>query len=213
MFGHAKGAFTGATSARPGRFEAAHGGTLLLDEIGEISPSIQVKLLRVLQEQEIVRLGENHARKVDVRVVTATHRDLAAMVARGEFREDLYYRLRVLPLEVPALRERKEDISLLANKLLDDIKEQYKHENLKLAQETILALEKYDWPGNIRQLSNALEYAVVHADGFTILPHHLPPEVREARPTIHRIVPIASDCRGRLLSGASILPTDSSSRG
>lgn len=195
LFGHAKGAFTGATSARPGRFEAAHGGTLLLDEIGEISPSIQVKLLRVLQEREIVRVGENHARQVDVRVITATHRDLAAMVTRGEFREDLYYRLRVLPLEVPALRERKEDISLLANKLLDDIRKQYKRDNLKLAQETILALEKYDWPGNIRQLSNALEYAVVHADGVAILPHHLPPEVHEARPAIHRIVsitPVAS---------------------
>jgi two-component system response regulator HydG len=192
LFGHAKGAFTGATSARPGRFEAAHGGTLLLDEIGEISPSIQVKLLRVLQEREVVRLGENHARKVDVRVITATHRDLAAMVAQGEFREDLYYRLRVLPLEVPALRERKEDISLLASKLLDDIRQQYQRENLRLAQETLLALEKYDWPGNIRQLSNALEYAVVHADGVTILPDHLPPEVQGAKPLMHRIAPIAS---------------------
>jgi two-component system, NtrC family, response regulator HydG len=181
LFGHAKGAFTGATSARPGRFEAAHGGTLLLDEIGEIPPSIQVKLLRVLQEREVVRLGENHARPVDVRVVTATHRDLLAMVAQGEFREDLYYRLRVLPLEVPALRERKEDIPLLASKLLDDLKGQYRRENLKLAQETTLMLDKYDWPGNIRQLSNALEYAVVHADGATVLPQHLPPEVREAK--------------------------------
>lgn len=196
LFGHAKGAFTGATSSRPGRFEAAHGGTLLLDEIGEISPNIQVKLLRVIQEREIVRLGENHARKVDVRVVTATHRDLAAMVARGEFREDLYYRLRVLPLEVPALRERKEDIFLLANKLLDDIKEQYKRENLKIAQETIMSLEKYDWPGNIRQLANALEFAVVHADGNTILPAHLPPEVRDAKPAVHRIVPIAQVSAG-----------------
>lgn len=191
LFGHAKGAFTGAMAARPGRFEAAHGGTLLLDEIGEISPGIQVKLLRVLQEREIVRVGENHARQVDVRVITATHRDLAAMVARGEFREDLYYRLRVLPLEVPALRERKEDISLLASKLMDDLREQYKRENLRLGQETLLMLEKYNWPGNIRQLSNALEYAVVHADGVTILPRHLPPEVREARPAGHRIVPIA----------------------
>jgi two-component system response regulator HydG len=190
LFGHAKGAFTGATAARLGRFEAAHGGTLLLDEIGEISPNIQVKLLRVLQEREVVRLGENHARHVDVRVITATHRDLASMVARGEFREDLYYRLRVLPLEVPALRMRKEDIPLLANKLLGDLMEQYQYGNLKLAQETILALGKYDWPGNIRQLSNALEYAVVHADGVMILPHHLPPEVRETKSTAHRIVPI-----------------------
>lgn len=189
LFGHAKGAFTGATAARLGRFEAAHGGTLLLDEIGEISPGIQVKLLRVLQEREIVRLGENHARTVDVRVIAATHRDLADMVARGEFREDLYYRLRVLPLDVPALRERKEDISLLANKLLADLGEQYKRDNLRLAHETLLTLENYDWPGNIRQLSNALEYAVVHADGAAILPHHLPPEVRAALPAGRRIVP------------------------
>ena len=151
---------------------------MLLDEIGEIAPGIQVKLLRVLQEREVVRVGENHARKVDVRVIAATHRDLASMVARGEFREDLYYRLRVLPLEVPALRKRKEDIAQLAYKLLDDLKKQYARENIKLAQDTILALGKYDWPGNIRQLSNALEYAVVHADDVTIQPYHLPPEVR-----------------------------------
>ncbi len=177
LFGHAKGAFTGATAARAGRFEAAGGGTLLLDEIGEITPGTQVKLLRVLQEREIVRLGENHARPVDVRVIAATHRDLAAMVARGEFREDLYYRLRVLPLNVPPLRERKEDIAQLANKLLDGLREQYKRARLSLAHETLLALERHDWPGNVRQLSNALEYAVVHADGAEILPQHLPPEV------------------------------------
>ena len=115
LFGYAKGAFTGAATAKIGRFEAADGGTLLLDEIGEIPLGIQVKLLRVLQEREVVRLGENHARPVNVRVIAATHRNLAAMVERGEFREDLYYRLRVLPLHVPPLRERKEDISLLVN--------------------------------------------------------------------------------------------------
>jgi len=115
---------------------------------------------------------------VDVRVIAATHRDLGAMVERGEFREDLYYRLRVLPLHVPSLRDRREDIALLASKLLDDLRVRYKRDtNLRLAHDTLLALEAYDWPGNIRQLSNAIEYALVHADGFTILPRHLPPEV------------------------------------
>lgn len=185
LFGHARGAFTGASAARAGRFEAAHGGTLLLDEIGEISPSIQVKLLRVLQEREIVRLGENHARRLDVRVIAATHRDLAAMVPRGEFREDLYYRLRVLPLHVPPLRERKEDIPLLANKLLDDLAQRYRRDGIRLAHEALLALEACDWPGNIRQLSNALEYAVVHSDDAVIRPQHLPPEIQTAAPTVH----------------------------
>lgn len=180
LFGHARGAFTGAASARPGRFEAAHGGTLLLDEIGEISPNIQVKLLRVLQEREVVRLGENHARKVDVRVIAATHRDIAAMVKRGEFREDLFYRLCILPLHVPPLRERKEDIALLSGRLLKNLCERYRRENVQLSHESLLMLEAYDWPGNIRQLSNVLEYALVHTDKQTILPHHLPVEVRNA---------------------------------
>ena len=139
LFGHAKGAFSGATALRLGRFEAASGGTLLLDEIGEISLSIQTKLLRVLQEREIVRVGENHPRKIDVRVIAATHRDLAAMVKRGEFREDLYYRLRVLPLEVPALREHREDIPLLASKLLGDLTERYQRPALALSAEAMTA--------------------------------------------------------------------------
>ena len=178
LFGYAKGAFTGATSAKIGRFEAAEGGTLLLDEIGEISLGIQVKLLRVLQEREVVRLGENFARPVNVRVIASTHRNLAAMVERREFREDLYYRLRVLPLHVPALRDRKEDIPMLANKLLNDLGKKYERDNMRLDHETVLALIAYDWPGNIRQLINALEYALVNADGPNILPPHLPPEVQ-----------------------------------
>ncbi|WP_296639354.1 sigma 54-interacting transcriptional regulator [Thiobacillus sp. 65-1402] len=182
LFGYAKGAFTGATVAKIGRFEAAEGGTLLLDEVGEIPLGTQVKLLRVLQEKEVVRLGENHARPVNVRVIAATHRNLAAMVERGGFREDLYYRLRVLPLHVPPLRERKEDISMLANKLLGDLGKRYKRDNLRLAHEALLALEAYDWPGNIRQLFNALEYALVHADGPTILPQHFPPEIEYVAP-------------------------------
>ena len=177
LFGHAKGAFSGATGARLGRFEAANGGTLLLDEIGEISLATQTRLLRVLQEREIVRVGENHPRKVDVRVVAATHRDLAAMVGRGEFREDLYYRLRVLPLHVPALRERREDIPLLASTLLGELAERYRRPDLRLSAEAIVATEAYTWPGNVRQLFNTLEHAVVHSDGPTILPRHLLPEL------------------------------------
>jgi DNA-binding NtrC family response regulator len=182
LFGHAKGAFSGATAVRLGRFEAGSGGTLLLDEIGEVSLAIQTKLLRVIQEREIVRVGENLPRKVDVRVIAATHRDLAAMVKRGEFREDLYYRLRVLPLEVPALREHREDIPLLAAKLLGDLTERYRRPDLTLSAQAMTALETYDWPGNVRHLFNALEYAVVQAEGTTIEPKHLLGEVLAGAP-------------------------------
>ncbi|KON81845.1 sigma-54-dependent Fis family transcriptional regulator [Azoarcus sp. PA01] len=188
LFGHAKGSFSGATGARLGRFEAANGGTLLLDEIGEISAATQTRLLRVLQEREIVRVGENHPRKVDVRVVAATHRDLAAMVGRGEFREDLYYRLHVLPLHVPALRERREDIALLASRLLGELGERYRRTDLRLSPEAIVAMESYHWPGNVRQLFNALEYAVVNSDGATILPQHLLPEVVAPVEATHEVL-------------------------
>ncbi|OGS98217.1 MAG: sigma-54-dependent Fis family transcriptional regulator [Gallionellales bacterium RIFCSPLOWO2_12_FULL_59_22] len=183
LFGHARGAFTGATTAREGRFEAAHGGTLLLDEIGEVPLNIQVKLLRVLQEREIERLGENQPRKVDVRIIAATHRDLPAMVASGDFRADLYYRLRVLPLHLPALRERREDIPLLANSMLANILARNQGRDLQLSGEAFAALSAYGWPGNVRELGNALEYAAVHADGTAILTRHLPPEIQE---TAHR---------------------------
>lgn len=183
LFGHARGAFSGATAARLGRFEAANGGTLLLDEIGEISPATQIRLLRVLQEREIVRVGENLPRRVDVRVIAATHRDLSAMVKRGEFREDLYYRLRVLPVHVPALREHPDDIPLLTSKLLGDLAERYRRPDLRLSPEAMQAMESHDWPGNVRQLFNALEYAVVQSDGPTILPRHLLPELAAAAVT------------------------------
>ena len=179
LFGHARGAFTGAAAAREGRFEAAHGGTLLLDEIGEVPLSVQVKLLRVLQEREIERLGENQTRKGDVRIIAATHRDLPAMVSRGEFRADLYYRLRVLPLHLPALRERREDIPLLANSMLANMLIRHPGRDLQISGEALDALSAYGWPGNVRELGNALEYAMVHVDGTTILARHLPPEIRE----------------------------------
>ncbi|MBF0295303.1 MAG: sigma 54-interacting transcriptional regulator [Magnetococcales bacterium] len=177
LFGHARGAFTGAESARMGRFEAAHGGTILLDEIGEISPAIQVKLLRVLQEREVERLGENVPRPVDVRVVAATNRDLRAMVRAGDFREDLYYRLNVLPIRMPALRERPEDVPLLAQTLLENFGKPSGRERVRLSEEALVVLQAYVWPGNVRELGNALEYALVHGDGEWILPRHLPAEV------------------------------------
>ncbi len=171
-------------------FEAADGGTLLLDEIGDIPPGTQVKLLRVLQERKIVRLGENHTRPVNVRVIAATHHNLLSMVERGDFREDLYYRLRVIPLHVPALRERKEDIPMISNKLLSDLSARYKREVVGLSPDALLALVAYNWPGNIRQLFNALEYAIVHADDATIQRLHLPPEIRhESTPSARSTLP------------------------
>ncbi|WP_435627837.1 sigma-54 interaction domain-containing protein [Candidatus Ferrigenium straubiae] len=187
LFGHARGAFTGAATAREGRFEAANGGTLLLDEIGEVPLSVQVKLLRVLQEREIERLGENQTRKVDVRIIAATHRDLPAMVNSGEFRADLYYRLRVLPLHVPALRERREDIPLLVSTMLTNMLARHPGRDIQLSNEALDALAAYSWPGNVRELVNALEYAMVHVDGTSILPRHLPPEIQEAAHQVDEI--------------------------
>jgi transcriptional regulator with PAS, ATPase and Fis domain len=176
LFGHGRGAYTGATTARKGRFEAAHTGTLLLDEIGEISPAIQVKLLRVLQEREVERLGENTPRKVDVRIIAATNRNLFEMVRAGTFREDLYYRLRVLPIQTPTLRSRSDDIPLLVQHLLSEMASRYGR-NLEISPEALQALENYDWPGNIRELVNVLEFAFVQSDGSNILPSHFPPEI------------------------------------
>jgi formate hydrogenlyase transcriptional activator len=161
LFGHEKGAFTGAIAQKAGRFEAANKGTLFLDEIGDIPLELQAKLLRILQEQEFERLGGNRTHKVDVRLVAATHRDLAAMIKQGTFREDLYYRLKVFPISVPALRQRSEDIPKLVwyftaaharpmNKRIDSI-----------PSETMDALMRYRWPGNVRELENFIERAVI----------------------------------------------------
>ncbi len=194
LFGHSKGAFTGATADRPGRFEAADGGTLLLDEIGEVPLGTQVKLLRVLQEKEVVRLGENHARKVNVRIIAATHRDLLSMIKNGEFRSDLYYRLRVLPLRVPSLRERRDDIPLLASTILSGLTRHYKREDVTLSTQAVDVLLGYDWPGNVRELVNAMEYALVHAEGTAIQPRHFPVELRDTIPP-----PVISEGKGDAL--------------
>jgi DNA-binding NtrC family response regulator len=179
LFGHAKGAFTGATEARPGKFVQADGGTLFLDEIGELPLSLQVKLLRVLQEREITPVGDARTRVVDVRIIAATNRDLEVMVREGRFRHDLYYRLDVLPIRLPALRERPEDIPLLARHFLESM-------NLRLGRtvtmgEDVLALLKlYAWPGNVREMENLFERLVVLNRGGAIHVEDLPPRLRGA---------------------------------
>ncbi|MEW6163858.1 MAG: nif-specific transcriptional activator NifA [Pseudomonadota bacterium] len=167
LFGHEKGAFTGAVGARKGRFEAADGGTLFLDEIGEISPAFQAKLLRVLQEGEFERVGGSRTVKVDVRVIAATHRDLEAAVDAGDFREDLYYRLNVMPIALPSLRERGEDIPDLARHLAARIGEQ-QGRALVLQESAIRRLTQYGWPGNVRELENCLERAAVMSENGAI---------------------------------------------
>jgi len=156
LFGHEKGAFTGAISARQGRFELAEGGTLFLDEIGDMSLNMQVKLLRVLQERTFERVGSNKSIEADVRIIAATHRDLEEAIIEGKFREDLFYRLNVFPIEMPPLRERVEDIPLLVNELIRRI-EHEKRGSVRLTQAAILALCQYNWPGNVRELANLVE--------------------------------------------------------
>jgi DNA-binding NtrC family response regulator len=180
--GHARGAFTGASQDRPGLFEAAQGGTLLLDEVGEVSPGMQVKLLRVLQERETRRVGENKVRRIDVRVVAATNRDLAHGVAGGDFRQDLYYRLKVVELHVPALRERRADILPLARVLLASSAMWMKRDISGFSPAAADQLVRYDWPGNVRELANAMERAVALAQGARVEVEDLPEEVRHAFP-------------------------------
>jgi two-component system response regulator HydG len=182
LFGHARGAFTGATQDRPGLFEAASTGTLLLDEVGEVSQAMQVKLLRVLQEREIRRVGENKSRRIDVRVVAATNRDLAQGVAGDTFRQDLYYRLKVVELHVPPLRERRDDILPLARVLLTDAALRMKRKISGLAPNVADQLLRYEWPGNVRELENAMERAVALARGGRVELEDLPEEVRRAVP-------------------------------
>lgn len=182
LFGHARGAFTGATHDRPGLFEAANSGTLLLDEVGDISPAMQVKLLRVLQEREIRRVGETKMRKVDVRIIAATNRDLAQQVANGAFRQDLYYRLKVVEIRVPPLRERREDILPLARVLLADASTRMKRPMSGIDSDAAAQLLRYGWPGNTRELENALERAVALARGTQVELRDLPDELNQIAP-------------------------------
>jgi DNA-binding NtrC family response regulator len=180
LFGHVRGAFTGAQAARPGLFREADHGTLFLDEIGDISPALQSRLLRVLQEQEIVPVGAETPIKVDVRIIAATHRDLAQLVKEGRFREDLYYRLNVVTITLPPLRERRQDIPLLIDNLLKRLGHRHDRAPVAVDPEAQRALLAYDWPGNVRELLNVLERALVLASQDVIGPEHLPPEVRQA---------------------------------
>jgi two-component system response regulator HydG len=182
LFGHVRGAFTGATSDRPGLFEAANQGTLLLDEIGSISPGMQVRLLRVLQEREIRRVGENRSRSVNVRVVAATNQDLALEVARGTFRQDLYYRLKVVELHIPPLRERREDILPLARLLLVDAALRMNREVAGVTPRAADQLLRYAWPGNVRELENAMERGVALTTGPRVDLQDLPEELRLSIP-------------------------------
>lgn len=179
LFGHKRGSFTGAIADSKGKFEEASGGTLFLDEVSAMPPVLQPKLLRVLQEQEIVRLGESTPRKVNVRIVAATNRDLQTMITDGAFREDLYFRLAVVPIGLPPLRERREDIPLLAEHFLKRACERHKLGELQLEREVFAALSSYSWPGNVRELENTVERMSVLAPGNTITLEDLPENIRQ----------------------------------
>jgi transcriptional regulator with GAF, ATPase, and Fis domain len=182
LFGYKRGAFTDARTDHPGRFMAADGGTLFLDEIGDTSPSFQVKLLRAVQEGEIQPLGERTARKVDVRIVAATNRDLAAMVRERAFREDLYYRLRVVALDLPALRKRREDIPLLTEHLLRRVARRRGKSVTSISPAALRLLYDYPFPGNVRELENAMERAVALCAGNVVQVGDLPPEIASGQP-------------------------------
>jgi DNA-binding NtrC family response regulator len=178
LFGYERGAFTGAAQQRKGKFELASGGTIFLDEIGDMNPVTQAKVLRALENRKIERLGGTHSIDVDVRVISATHRDLQAEIAAGRFREDLYYRLRVVTLELPPLREHKEDLALLAEAFLSQLGARHNH-RARLSRAAMDLLRAYDWPGNVRELRNALERSLVLCAGDEIRAEDLPAEIRE----------------------------------
>src|SRR6185312_7793202 len=183
LFGHVKGSFTGAVDNRTGRFEAAHAGSIFLDEINSTSPKLQVKLLRVLQEGEFERVGDNNTRKVDTRIVAATNRDLLDEIETGRFREDLYYRLNVVPIYLPPLRERREDVGPLVEFFLRRYADQNRKDVRRVSPEAMRLLREHDWPGNVRELQNYVERAVVLGEGPELTIEHLPPQLRgEALP-------------------------------
>jgi DNA-binding NtrC family response regulator len=178
FFGHEKGSFTGATSARPGAFERANGGTIFLDELGELRLDLQPKLLRVLENREVRRVGGNDVIEVDVRVIAATNRDLAKEVAQGNFREDLYFRLSVINIQLPPLRERREDIPHLARAMLGDPEIVARHGPLRISPAAMNVLMNYGWPGNVRELTNVVSHVLTFAEGEEIQVDHLPARLR-----------------------------------
>jgi two-component system, NtrC family, response regulator HydG len=208
LFGHVRGAFTSAVADRIGRFELAHRGTIFLDEIGDLPLPLQVKLLRVLQEREFERVGSAKTTKVDLRILAATNRNLGALVAAGEFREDLYYRLNVVPIELPPLRSHAEDVPLISGSILAKLAVRSQRPAKQLTPQTMKALMDYDWPGNVRELENALEYAVVTSVDDWIQPGDLPPRMavkqREGNGTLAAAVSTAeTDLLVAALRGAS----------
>ena len=196
LFGHVKGAFTGAAASRPGLFREADRGTLFLDEIGDISPGLQARLLRALQEHEIVPVGSEAPVKVDVRVIAATHRDLPELVRQGRFREDLYYRLDVVTLSLPPLRERRQDIPLLVDHFLRTLSSRHGRGPVAVDPEALRRLLGYDWPGNIRELQNVLERAVLLAEQGVIGPEHLATTVRSSAAALPDTPVAAPELRG-----------------
>ncbi len=196
LFGHVEGAFTGAVRDKRGRFEAAAGGTIFLDEIGDLAPGIQVKLLRVLQQRVIERVGSDEPVAVDIRVIAATHRSLAEMVDSGRFRQDLYYRLRVVPIELPALRRRRDDLPLLTQHFVDKFAKETGRPIDRVGPDALTLLIDYAWPGNVRELENAIEYAFVKCRSGEIQPTHLPPELRSPRGGVS--APAACEVRCRI---------------
>ncbi len=179
LFGHVKGAFTGADRTRIGRFEAAHGGDIFLDEIGDLSLNTQAKLLRVLQEKVIEKVGDQKPVPVDVRVITATNQDLQRLMAAGRFREDLYYRINVIPIQLPPLRHRRDDIPLLTEAFIERLRLKTRRPISGISKEAMEGLLRYDWPGNVRELLNSLEYAFVLCQEGSILPGHLPAAITQ----------------------------------
>lgn len=201
FFGHEKGAFTGAINKREGRFELAHGGTILLDEISEISPQVQAKLLRVLQERELERVGGTRTIKVDVRVLATTNRDLAESVGRKEFRQDLFFRLNVVPIQVPPLRDRRDDIPYLAGQFLARFSRKHGMNISGISPACLAALQAHHWPGNVRELQNVIERAVILcADGEDLQPKHL------GFSSLAPAVPPAAPIQAAVLSAASAAP-------
>ncbi len=192
LFGYERGAFTGAVTSKPGRFELANGGTLFLDEIGEIPVEMQVKLLRALQESEFERVGGIKTIRVDVRLVTATNRDLKKLIAAGTFREDLFYRLNVVPIRLPALRERSGDIPSLVDHFLAKFNDRLKKQVAGVEPEAMEILAAYGWPGNIRELENVVERAVLFCDGGTLKASDLPPEIRGGSVSASTPPPVAA---------------------
>ncbi len=192
LFGHEKGAFTGAVSRKRGRFELAHGGTIFLDEIGEINQSVQIKILRVLQEKRFERVGGEETIEVDVRVITATNRDLEKEIAEGRFREDLFYRLNVVRIHVPPLRERKDDLPLMISAFVREFAEENGKVIESIDPKARQALYAYDWPGNVRQLRNCIESAVVMTTGTVITLDELPPSIRDMDDLPAITIPVGS---------------------